>query len=212
MSDELPPLVREEIKTRLCREAPQGVVQFVAGAEQEACPHCSRPLGEHTDFSDHRGRHSYQPDNTRVPAGVAVVVAKFPVGFITPDEPLPEDVPLLVIQRTGSHGDGTWALPGGFVSTSDAQLIDAASRELWEEVGLRSSIFRYMGTRLDHYPDRDPVVCSFFLSLDTEGDGARNTNPDRIRQVSWLTKYELKRMRPATVFTPLREALASGIL
>jgi ADP-ribose pyrophosphatase YjhB (NUDIX family) len=155
---------------------------------------------------------SYQPDNTRVPCGCCVVVPRFPVDFMNTEEKLPEDVPLLVLLRKGSHGPGTVCLPGGWVSISDGGLTDTASRELWEEVGLTSTSFLQLGVTMDHHPDRDPGVTIWFLSLDNNGDGAKNTNPDRAEAVYWLSKYELRRMNPQDVFTPLKNALERNII
>jgi 8-oxo-dGTP diphosphatase len=60
---------------------------------------------------------------------------------------------VLLIQRAGEPFKGLWALPGGFVEENE-RLNDAASRELFEETGIRFTDLEQLYAAGD--PGRDP--------------------------------------------------------
>lgn len=65
-----------------------------------------------------------------------------------------EDIPrVLLIRRKADPFAGKWALPGGFVDENEP-LIDAARRELSEEVGVDQLVLEQLHTFGD--PGRDP--------------------------------------------------------
>jgi 8-oxo-dGTP diphosphatase len=61
----------------------------------------------------------------------------------------------LTIQQRSDPFAGRWALPGGFVEP-DEDLVDAASRELFEEAGIGSMRTHLEQLRTYGQPDRDP--------------------------------------------------------
>lgn len=82
---------------------------------------------------------------------------------------------VLLIQRAGEPFTGAWALPGGFVEENE-RLIDGASRELFEETGVRFTDLEQLYTAGD--PGRDPrgwTVSVCFLA---------RVDPDRIPAVA----------------------------
>ena len=65
-----------------------------------------------------------------------------------------EDVPrALLVQRGHPPFAGSWALPGGFVEEGE-RVVQAASRELFEETGLRAGDLELLGVY--DTPGRDP--------------------------------------------------------
>ncbi len=57
-------------------------------------------------------------------------IAKVGVGVL-----INKDGKILLIKRRGSHGEGTWAPPGGHIDFGE-RVIDCAEREVKEETGL----------------------------------------------------------------------------
>jgi len=60
---------------------------------------------------------------------------------------------VLLVQRSNSPFEGSWALPGGFVEM-DESLEDSAQRELYEETGIRGAYLEQLYTYGE--PGRDP--------------------------------------------------------
>jgi 8-oxo-dGTP diphosphatase len=60
---------------------------------------------------------------------------------------------VLLIKRKNPPGEGTWALPGGFVDVGEDPR-DACEREMREETGLEVAVTRIGG--FYGRPDRDP--------------------------------------------------------
>ena len=81
----------------------------------------------------------------KVNAGVCVVILD-PSGRV------------LMGKRKGAHGAGTWSVPGGWINTSDVDLIAAAKREVLEETGLTIYELRVVDATLSHFPGRSSVT------------------------------------------------------
>lgn len=124
-------------------------------------------------------------DASLKPAAVAIVVIL--------DAGLEERGPAFLVTRRGgrmrSHR-GQWALPGGRVDPGETH-VDTARRELDEELGLRLSPRRVLGT-LDDYPTRSgyritPVVMWTESATDLE------PNPDEVAAVHHIPLTDLDR-------------------
>lgn len=76
-----------------------------------------------------------------VKAGVGVIVCK--------------GNKVLVGKRTGSHGAGRWAFPGGHVDPTDVSLKSCGEREVLEETGITCHVFKPDGYRDDLFTTFD---------------------------------------------------------
>lgn len=126
---------------------------------------------------------------TRVGVGVIVV----------------RDGRVLLGQRLGSHGAGTWALPGGNLEFGES-AHDCAGRELFEETGLVALGFRHGQFTVDHFAeDAKHYVTLFVEALGVTGD-PENREPGKCAGWAWHAWSAL----PEPVFAPLRSLLSLG--
>lgn len=100
---------------------------------------------------------------------------------------------VLLIQRAGEPFTGSWALPGGFVEENE-RLIDAASRELHEETGIRFTDLEQLYAAGD--PGRDPrgwTVSVVFLAR-VEPDNLAAVAGDDAAAVKWFPLDRLPKL------------------
>jgi 8-oxo-dGTP diphosphatase len=57
---------------------------------------------------------------------------------------------VVLIKRTGSHGEGTWAPPGGHVDFGES-VIETGRREVKEEVGIEAGDLKVLGFTEDFF-------------------------------------------------------------
>jgi 8-oxo-dGTP pyrophosphatase MutT (NUDIX family) len=117
------------------------------------------------------------------PAAVALVMVEAADGRDT--------AMLLTLRASGlrAHG-GQWALPGGRCDPGET-AIEAALRELHEELGLRLSAADVIGT-LDDYPTRSGYLITPVLMWAPDSRNIR-PNPDEVASVHRIALSEIAR-------------------
>lgn len=138
----------------------------------------------------------YRPSQDRVPVGVATVVR--------------QGDSVLMIRRTGAHGEGKWSIPGGWINEGE-EPSKAAWRETWEEVGITLNTMKFLGYTSDVHPEGLHGITLWFESDDWLGH-ARNTNPDRISDVEWWPVERLRAALRDDLFLPLSNGLDKGLV
>lgn len=118
-------------------------------------------------------RAAEAPPSGLKPAAVAIVLVEANEGRDT--------AMLLTLRASGlrAHG-GQWALPGGRCDPGET-AIDAALRELHEELGLRLSPADVIGT-LDDYPTRSGYLITPVLAW-AQDSGSLLPNPHEVASV-----------------------------
>jgi 8-oxo-dGTP diphosphatase len=108
----------------------------------------------------------------------------------------------LVGKRKGSHGNGTWAFPGGHLEYGES-IIDCAKRELLEETGVNSSDIlniKEIGYTNDIFDiEKKHYITILVEVLIKDNVKIMNLEPDKCDEWRWTTVTNL----PMPLFTPL---------
>lgn len=114
---------------------------------------------------------------------------------------------VLLGERVGSHGAGTWALPGGNLDFGET-VAHCAARELREETGLTLTGVRQAAFTENVFAESG----RHYVTLFVEAVGVTGTpallEPDKCRGWAWYAWDAF----PAPVFAPLASLRASGFV
>lgn len=132
-------------------------------------------------------------DNPVVRVGVGVFVFK--------------DHKFLMQQRMGSHGAGTWSVPGGHLEYGES-FEDTAKREVKEETDLDITNVRFGAVTNDYFADEAKHYVTIWMVSDWSGGDARIVEPDKCVAQRWCTFDSL----PENLFLPWAQLLESPFL
>lgn len=114
---------------------------------------------------------------------------------------------LLLAQRKGSHGDGTWDTPGGHLDAGET-ILDCGIREAFEETGLvlNKNKFFELGFTEDFFvtEQKHYLSCVLWYNYDTETPAPQQKEPDKF-YTEWLW-YDYTSL-PKPLFIPIQNAL-----
>ncbi len=131
----------------------------------------------------------HRPNLTRVGVGVIVLRA----GRV------------LLGLRRGSHGAGSWALPGGHLDFGEG-VESCARRELREETGLVAATIRQAPFTVDSFPSEGRHYVTLFVqAFDVTGE-PENREPEKCAGWEWFRWDEL----PEPLFAPLQSLRSLG--
>lgn len=132
------------------------------------------------------------PHDKRVSYGVAIAIWRGPR--------------LLLIQRKGSHAEGHWALPGGWVDYGETAL-ETVKREAREELGVEvepsATLF---GTREEVFPDRELQSLSLYFDATIIAGEPRIMEPHKCSAMRWVDPRNPEE-RPSPLFPGLESML-----
>lgn len=113
-----------------------------------------------------------------------------------------KDGQILLGKRKGSHGAGTWCIPGGHLEYGET-IEEGAARELLEETGLKALSIRCAGWTNNIFEENKHYI-SFFAHIDRfEGEIAL-LEPNKCEGWHWFPLNALP--------SPLFDSLASYVL
>jgi len=114
---------------------------------------------------------------------------------------------VLLGKRKGSHGAGTWALPGGHLEYGET-VEHCAAREVMEETGLSiHSISRGPYTS-DVFPEEGKHYVTLFVVARSETGETEIREPARCEAWQWFPWSAL----PRPLFPPLASLLQTGFV
>ncbi|KAL9615890.1 MAG: hypothetical protein Q9160_009176 [Pyrenula sp. 1 TL-2023] len=98
----------------------------------------------------------------------------------------------LIGKRVGSHGAGTYALPGGHLEFGETPET-CAIREVLEETGLKVSKPRFLTATNDYMPAEDKHYVTLFIVCvrEDEGNEPQVLEPEKCEGWEWVTWKEI---------------------
>lgn len=107
------------------------------------------------------------------------------------------DGKFLIGQRKGSHGAGTWSVPGGHLEFEET-LEECARREALEETGLTIKNIKFLALTNDIMPDDNKHYITIWMKTDWAEGEAKITEPDKCTDQIWTDFKNL----PTPLFEP----------
>lgn len=132
-------------------------------------------------------------ENPNVRVGIAVFIFK--------------DGKFLMQQRKGSHGAGTWSVPGGHLEFGES-FEDTARREVREETGLDIKNVRFGAVTNDYFEDESKHYVTVWMLSDWADKEAFIAEPDKCIAQAWHTFDHL----PSPLFLPWNQLLSSEFI
>jgi 8-oxo-dGTP diphosphatase len=112
---------------------------------------------------------------------------------------------VLLGERQGAHGEGSWAFPGGKVDPGE-DAAQTVARELTEETGLVATAVRPLAWTNDLFPDDGLHYVTLHHLVDVAPGEARVLEPEKCRGWGWFAWESL----PAPLFVPVANLAAQG--
>jgi 8-oxo-dGTP diphosphatase len=108
---------------------------------------------------------------------------------------LMENDKFVMLERQGSHGAGTWSVPGGAMEFGE-HWLDTGVREVQEEVGVVPYDLELLTITNDIMYDQHWVT--IWLTAKLYGQQPRNLEPHKAKQLTWASFDNL----PEPLFGP----------
>jgi len=105
---------------------------------------------------------------------------------------------ILLIKRKGSHGEGTWAPPGGHIDFGES-VLDCAKREVKEETGIEIKNLKILGFTEDLFKQDKKHYITIWVSSEWKS-GKVKMGDREFSEVKWFSWRKL----PKPLFTPLK--------
>ncbi|KAJ3999255.1 NUDIX hydrolase domain-like protein [Lentinula boryana] len=148
-----------------------------------------------------------------------IAVPKVGVGVFV----LNQEGQFLLGKRAGSHGHGTWALPGGHLEAGES-FEDCAAREVLEETNLKIQNIRFLTATNDVMVTEGKHYVTIWVACEMVDVQAapENLEPEKCEKWEWVNWVKMKRWAkahepeegkstdtgPRTLFLPLLNLIA----
>ena len=115
------------------------------------------------------------------------------------------DGKILLGKRRGSHGAGSWCLPGGHLEWKEEPAA-CVQREVKEETGLDVISSRPFAFTNDVFAAEEKHYVTLFLLTEVAPGDAELLEPEKCESWGWFPVDDL----PSPLFLPIRNLIASG--
>ena len=109
---------------------------------------------------------------------------------------------VLIGERIGSHGAGTWSFPGGHLERNE-NPEDTGKREVLEETGLKIDNLRPFGFSVDYFGEVDTNYLTLFYRCDWIAGIPQVMEKEKCREWRWASMDQL----PQPLFPPIASML-----
>ena len=114
---------------------------------------------------------------------------------------------VLLGERIGSHGSGTWALPGGHLEFGET-VEHCAAREVREETGLELQDIKAGPYSSDLFASEQKHYVTLFVVLSSLEGEPETVEPTKCSRWQWFKWSEL----PTPLFQPLQTLVRTGFI
>lgn len=118
-----------------------------------------------------------------------------------------KDGKFLMGNRNGSHGEGSWSVPGGHLEFGES-FIDTARREVLEETGLTIDNVRFGALTNDVFLAEGKHYVSVWMLADYKSGTPVALEPDKYIELDWFDFDSL----PTPLFYPWTQLLRSEFI
>jgi 8-oxo-dGTP diphosphatase len=112
---------------------------------------------------------------------------------------------VLLGRRLGSHGAGTWALPGGHLEFGET-VAGCARREVFEECGLELGAVADGPYTSDLFPEVGRHYVTLFVIAESAHGEPQRREPTKCAEWRWFDWHDL----PRPLFAPLESLRRTG--
>lgn len=117
------------------------------------------------------------------------------------------DDKFLLMQRQGSHGEGSWSVPGGHLEFGETPE-ETAVREVREETGLEIANVAFAAVTNDIFQQENKHYLTVWMKSDWVSGEPRITEPDKCIDQRWVSFDTL----PNPLFLPWEQLLKSEFI
>jgi 8-oxo-dGTP diphosphatase len=110
---------------------------------------------------------------------------------------------VLLLKRKGSHGEGTWAPPGGHLEFGES-LEECAMRETIEETGIVIDNVQFVAITNDVFASEQKHYMTVWMEGSHASGQATVAYPDKVQEVAWAPWDAL----PQPLFIPFQNLLS----
>jgi 8-oxo-dGTP diphosphatase len=113
----------------------------------------------------------------------------------------------LMQTRAGSHGEGSWSVPGGHLEFSES-FAETARREVFEETGVKIKNIRFGAITNDYFKSDKKHYVTVWMLSDYSGGNNTIREPDKCTDQGWFDFDKL----PSPLFFPWKQLLKSEFI